>query len=410
MSSYSEIESLNKILIHSPDSGIAKVTPDLATELLYEDIVYYRKMKEEHLALKRILQAYVGNNNCLEVEVLFEEVLMNATIRIEFIHSLLALEGKPFLENKLKDMSPQRLAQYSIEGSISDAVLPIPNFIFSRDIGSVAGSFLIHATAAKKARSRESLIMWFVFHHHNQFQSWASTGNIISPANSIDELLTFLKSDHTKPQLEGGDIMMMAPNHLLVGCSERTNERGIALLRKKIEDSKNNEIKYLSIAYLPESRHCMHWDTVFTFTNYNEAVGYFPLLNDSQSLTVKTIHLKENKEEKFKSFTAYTQHFFPSLSVIPSGNGVYPHDQREQWTDGCNFVALKPGLLIGYERNEKTLEAFVNRGYAIIEAENVLLNKVNIHSLEKTIITLQSSELSRARGGPHCLTFPLHRA
>ncbi len=125
---------------------------------------------------------------------------------------------------------------------------------------------------------------------------------------------------------------------------------------------------------------------------------------------MKTIALKEDQELRFKSFHEFTAHFLPELVLIPCGDGVYPFDQREQWTDGCNFFALKPGVVIGYDRNEKTLEAFIKRGYQTVDANALLKSGKDIHSLEKTIITLKSSELSRARGGPHCLTFPLARA
>ncbi len=408
MGSYSEIASLKKILIHSPDAGIAKVTPDLATELLYEDIVLYSKIREEHESMKSIITAYVGPAQCLEITDLFTEVLNIKTVREEFIYYLSALEDQPLLKDKLLNMSPKQLSRYSIEGSVEESILPVPNLIFTRDIGSVAGPFLVHATAAKKARARESLISWFVFHDHEHFKTWSATGKILSPANSLDELIAYLKAKDSKPQLEGGDIMMMSPQHLLIGSSERTNERGIALLKKKIE-AIDSEIEYLSVAYLPESRYCMHWDTVFTFTNHNEAVGYHPLLNSERGMTVKTIALKEDRELRFENFPKFLAHFFPDLSVIACGKGLYPYDQREQWTDGCNFFALKPGLVIGYDRNEKTLEAFKEKGYTVLEANALLSKGVDIRGLEKTIITLKSSELSRARGGPHCLTFPLER-
>ncbi len=151
-----------------------------------------------------------------------------------------------------------------------------------------------------------------------------------------------------KPQLEGGDIMMISKNHVLIGSSERTNERGIARIKQKLQ-MQSHDIEYLSVAYLPASRYCMHWDTVFTFTDRNEAVAYQPLLNDKDTVPVKTIALKEDKELRFKSFHEFTAHFLPELTLIPCGDGIYPFDQREQWTDGCNFFALKPGVRVCYD-------------------------------------------------------------
>ncbi len=408
MGNYSEIASLKKILIHSPDPGIAKVTPELATDFLYEDIVFFPKIQEEHASLKSLIENFVGPSHCLEISSLLANVLEDRNIRTEFIQALCSLE-KGADQRFLMQLDATQLAQYSIEGSVAQQVYPVPNLIFTRDIGSVAGPFLIHATAAKKARARESLITWFVFHYHTEFNTWSTKGLILSPADNLEELLRFLSMPDAKPQLEGGDIMMISTNHLLIGSSERTNERGIARIKQKLEEQ-SHDIEYLSVAYLPASRYCMHWDTVFTFTNHNEAVAYQPLLNDKDTVPVKTISLKEDREMRFRSFHEFTAHFLPQLELIPCGDGVYPFDQREQWTDGCNFFALKPGVIIGYDRNEKTLEAFTKRGYQTLEANALLKAGTSLHSLEKTIITLKSSELSRARGGPHCLTFPLERA
>jgi len=409
MGNYSEIAPLKKILIHSPDPGIAKVTPEFATDFLYEDIVFFPKIQEEHASLKALIEKFVGKTNCLEIATLFTEVLKDGSVREQFVEALCALEHIDGRRSFLLGLSAEELSQYSIEGNLEQQVYPVPNLIFTRDIGSVAGPFLIHAAAAKKARARESLITWFVFHYHTAFSAWSSKGLIISPADDLDQLLQFLSMPDAKPQLEGGDIMMISKNHVLIGSSERTNERGIARIKQKLQEQ-SQDIEYLSVAYLPASRYCMHWDTVFTFTDFNEAVAYQPLLNDQDTVSVKTMALKEDTVLRFKSFHEFTGHFLPELTLIPCGDGVYPYDQREQWTDGCNFFALKPGVIIGYDRNEKTLEAFVKRGYQTLDATALLSAGTDLHSLEKTIITLKSSELSRARGGPHCLTFPLERA
>lgn len=409
MGNYSEIAPLKKILIHSPDPGIAKVTPDFATDFLYEDIVFFSKIQEEHASLKSLIEEFVGVTHCLEIASLLVEVLEQRSVKEQFVEALCAIENKIEQRSFLMDLNALQLSQYAIEGNLTQQVYPVPNLIFTRDIGSVAGSLLIHATAAKKARARESLITWFVFHYHAAFSAWSSKGLILSPADDLEELIRFLSMPEAKPQLEGGDMMMIDKNHLLIGSSERTNERGIARIKQKLQEQ-SHDIEYLSIAYLPASRYCMHWDTVFTFTDRNEAVAYQPLLNDQDTVSVKTIALKEDTTLRFKSFHEFTAHFLPELQLIPCGDGVYPFDQREQWTDGCNFFALKPGVIIGYDRNEKTLEAFVKRGYQTLEANVLLKSGTSIHSLERTIIILKSSELSRARGGPHCLTFPLERA
>ena len=234
MGNYSEIASLKKILIHSPDAGIAKVTPDLATDFLYEDIVFLSKIQEEHAALKSILEKYLGLENCLEITSLLTAVLKNNSIREQFVEALCTLENQSDQRLKLLDLDAEQLSRYSIEGDVEQQVYPVPNLIFTRDIGSVAGPLLIHATAAKKARARESLISWFIFHYHPEFERWSVNGLLISPANDLNELIRFLSMQDAKPQLEGGDIMMISKNHLLIGSSERTNDRGIEIGRAHV--------------------------------------------------------------------------------------------------------------------------------------------------------------------------------
>ena len=101
------------------------------------------------------------------------------------------------------------------------------------------------------------------------------------------------------------------------------------------------------------------------------------------------------------------------MEFIFSGGGISPYQEREQWTDGCNLVAIRPGVAISYDRNLKTLNAFTKAGYQVMDAEEVFRQSHSdsqfIDRMEKTIITIPSAELSRARGGSHCMTCPIKR-
>lgn len=99
----------------------------------------------------------------------------------------------------------------------------------------------------------------------------------------------------------------------------------------------------------------------------------------------------------------------PDIQFIWSGNGESPYQEREQWTDGCNLLTLRPGVALTYDRNPKTEIAFKNAGYQVIHATDFLSMDLDPAGIENTIITLPSSELSRARGGPHCMSCPVLR-
>ena len=157
----------------------------------------------------------------------------------------------------------------------------------------------------------------------------------------------------------------------------------------------------------------MHIDTLFTLIDHNDMVCFKPTIFDGVSSNVRVFR-KNGAEIVYDSVKNFFIHEInPKINFIFSGEGITPYQEREQWTDGCNLVALKPGVALTYDRNPKTELALRNAGYDIIHARE-LLQKINEGlidpaGIEKTIITLPSNELSRARGGSHCMTCPLVR-
>ena len=467
----SEIGTLKRLLVHSPDSGLGKVVPSKAQDWLFEDIVhldtirrkeydYYTKLLLYFLdpgKIKGRLSELDGKNykrnfykpdnedfykseNVIELQWLLADILNDREIKLKLTASVCAIENCSYdMQDELASFSPEQLAKTFITGSLDDKKMifpPIPNFIFTRDIGITINDHILLNKPAKKARTREALLMKFIFFNHPLFKQYRN--NVIELPDTSYHFLLPKEGDDKKVTLEGGDVMVVSKDHLLVGVSERTTmeaaHQAITILfEKKI-------VKKISVIKIPKKRDYMHIDTVFTQVKRNVWVM---LGNFSK----KTIRMEDadpvqrtlegpKKEDKIKIIQFNRKDienpvYFDSLEellndisrndlkceektkFIYSGNNEFPYDAREQWTDSCNLLALKEGVVLGYDRNDKTVEAFKENGFDVINA-NELLKKletgdITTDKITDTLILMPSAELSRARGGFHCMSMPLLR-
>jgi arginine deiminase len=467
----SEIGRLRRLLIHSPDSGLGKVVPSKAQDWLFEDIVhldtirkkeydYYTKLLLYFLdpekikgRLKKIDSekskrdfykpghaAFYKSDKVIELQWLLAEILTDHEIKLKLVASVCAIEACSYnTQSELLEFDPVSLAKAFITGSLdSDKMLfsPIPNFIFTRDIGIVINDYVLLNKPANKARTREALLIKYIFFNHPLFKAFHD--KIIELPDPHHHFLLPKDSDDKKVTLEGGDVMVVSKDHILIGVSERTSMEAAHLAVNILFEK--SIVKKITIVKIPKKRDYMHIDTVFTQVKRNVWVmlGVFSKksIKNEDADAVQKILESNKKEEKlkiiqFRKKDIQNPSYFGNLEdllidisekdlgskekvkFIYSGNNEFPFDAREQWTDSCNLLALKEGVVLGYDRNDKTVEAFRQNGFAIVHAEE-LIEKLEHGSLdpdqvEDTLILMPSAELSRARGGFHCMSMPLLR-
>lgn len=463
-----EIGRLRKLLIHSPDSGLGKVVPSKAQDWLFEDIVhldtvrrheydYYVKLLMYFLDPEKIkgklslIDAdendrgfykpdhanFHASENVVELQQLLSDILEDTSIRKKLSASVCAIEGCTYkLQLQLIETDPRELAKTLISGSLPDGRMifsPIPNLIFTRDVGTTINDFILLNKPAKKARVRESLLMRYIFFNHPYFENYRD--HVLEIPDGEHHFLRPGEELENRTTLEGGDVMMISPNHVLIGCSERTSPYGANEAMKLLFE--NHVVEKVTVVRIPNKRDFMHLDTVFTQVKRNvwvllhsiASVEENPYKNPIDFLVqpepkeqTEIIQFYKDKREP-KNFKSMEQLFedvsrndlgcSEPVQFIYSGNGVFPFDAREQWTDSCNLLAIKEGVVLGYDRNDKTVEAFREKGFSIVKVQDLIQDLENgtadADTLGDTLILMPSAELSRARGGFHCMSLPLLR-
>lgn len=414
----SEIGRLKSVLIHLPGREIDVMIPSMMEQLLFDDILYGQVAREEHRRFQQII--WFIADQVYDIQDLLEEVFEEPEQRAEVLRDLKSVYGfKREVFEWLSEKPPAELAEALLGGITMKndrvgnpvyALSPVPNAFFMRDPQVVIGDGVAISSMATEARSREPLLSRIVFKHHKAF-----AGRDLFWMDQFEEPWPRSRSAASRrPTIEGGDVLVPRRDIVLVGLSERTNKAGIERLAESLKES-HAGVKTMIVVEMPKRRSFMHLDTVFTFTDRGECLVYPPVILENGPEQAKVFAVDLTKREiaysEQKNLLSALKKRGMDLKPIYCGGERAIDQQREQWTDGANAFALAPGIILLYERNIRTAEQLAKNGYHIVYEDDLLLGRTELEtwSSKKYAIQLQGNELSRARGGPRCMTMPLER-
>ena len=406
----SEIGKLKSVLVHLPGREIDVMVPPMMTQLLFDDILYGQVAREEHRRFQQIIRFVAPE--VLDIQDLLEEVLGDDDLKARIIRDLATRARLPRrVASMLREKRPAALAEVLVGGIPNEKngsgelpafdLNPVPNYFFMRDPQVVLGNGVVVCGMATEARRREALLSKYVFRYHSALRGhrfWAD----------------FTESDGGAPTIEGGDVLVASGELLLVGATQRTTRAAIRHLGKSLQEA-NAGVTTIIIVELPKQRSFMHLDTVFTFTSRHECLIYPPVIlpRGRQPAAVTTMDLtkKSMPYRREKSLLAALKKNGFDLEPIYCGGKRAVDQQREQWTDGANAFTLAPGIIMLYERNVRTAEELAKHDYHIVYEDDLLLGRMELETWtdKKYAIQVAGHELSRARGGPRCMTMPLER-
>ena len=413
----SEIGRLRRVLVHEPGIEVDRMVPPMMEELLFDDILFGEKARDEHGRFRRLLQ--VLGIEVVEIADLLRETLANGDAR-EWLWRMMLPQLPPSLRNAGPAKADEMLAAVvggiltedeggGIEVGDLFRLAPLPNWCFQRDPQVVLGDGVVFSAMATPARWREGILARAVFRFHHELGSTPVVHDPMRPDPDLEEFFGY-----HRPRLEGGDVLVLSPRIVAIGVSERTNVLAVDALARALARREDGP-RWLEVVHLPRRRAYMHLDTVFTPADHDAALAFPPVIcgDGPQLAETYEIDLQSNdltpKQSGCLLDTLRTHGL--DLELIPCGGADPVAQQREQWTDGANTLALAPGVITLYDRNIATAAELDRRGWRVIAAEDVLLGReeVRLDDGKKTCLLLASNEISRARGGPHCLSHPMVR-